>query len=98
MLLAQGASSEGPVVRRHPERRGGRKPRHAYQTSTWYAGRKPQLVKCDVDALGHAWSGGDASVEFSEPQGPDATLMMWTFFCYHRRIAVALEADPKLEA
>ncbi len=84
--LTQGASSEGPVVRRHPERRGGRKPRHAYQTSTWYVGRKPQLVKCDVDALGHAWSGGDASVEFSEPQGPDATLMMWTFFSYHRRV------------
>jgi poly(hydroxyalkanoate) depolymerase family esterase len=85
--LAQSASREGPVLRRHPERRGGRKPRHAYQTSTWYAGRKPQLVKCDVTALGHAWSGGDDSVKFSEPQGPDATLMMWTFFTYHRRIA-----------
>jgi poly(hydroxyalkanoate) depolymerase family esterase len=93
--LAQGASGEGPVVRRHPERRGGRKPRHAYQTSTWYAGRKPQLVKCDVDALGHAWSGGDASVEFSEPQGPDATLMMWTFFTYHRRVSVVAEVDAK---
>jgi poly(3-hydroxybutyrate) depolymerase len=85
--LAQSAPREGPVLRRHPERRGGRKPRHAYQTSTWYAGRKPQLVKCDVTALGHAWSGGDDSVKFSEPQGPDATLMMWTFFTYHRRIA-----------
>lgn len=90
--LAQSASREGPVVRRHPERRGGRRPRHAYQTSTWYAGRKPQLVKCDVDALGHAWSGGDASVEFNEPQGPDATLMMWTFFSYHRRVAVSPES------
>jgi poly(hydroxyalkanoate) depolymerase family esterase len=92
--LAQSASREGPVLRRHPERRGGRKPRHAYQTSTWYAGRKPQLVKCDVDALGHAWSGGDASVEFNEPNGPDATLMMWTFFTYHRRIAV-LPVSPE---
>lgn len=90
--LAQNASREGPVVRRHLEHRGGRKPRHAYQTSTWYAGRKPQLVKCDVDALGHAWSGGDASVEFSEPQRPDATLMMWTFFTYHRRSAVLPES------
>lgn len=83
--MAQGASRPEPVVRRYPERRGGRRPRHAYQTSTWYAGRKPQLVKCDVDALGHAWSGGDGSVEYSEPEGPDATLMMWTFFAYHRR-------------
>ncbi len=90
--LSQAASREGPQVRRHPERRGGRKPRHAYQTSTWYAGRKPQLVKCDVDSLGHAWSGGDASVKFNEPHGPDATLMMWTFFSYHRRVAVLPEA------
>jgi len=96
--LAQGAPREGPVVRRHPERRGGRKPRHAYQTSTWYAGRKPQLVKCDVDSLGHAWSGGDASVKFNEPQGPDATLMMWTFFSYHRRVAKAPEVDASLGA
>jgi poly(hydroxyalkanoate) depolymerase family esterase len=92
--LAQSASREGPVLRRHPERRGGRKPRHAYQTSTWYAGRKPQLVKCDVSALGHAWSGGDDSVKFSEPQGPDATLMMWTFFTYHRRVP-ALPVVPE---
>lgn len=87
-LITQSASRDEPQVRRHPERRGGRKPRHAYQTSTWYAGRKPQLVKCDVDALGHAWSGGDASVEFNAPDGPDASLMMWTFFTYHRRTPV----------
>ncbi|AYQ29646.1 MULTISPECIES: PHB depolymerase family esterase [unclassified Polaromonas] len=91
-VLAQSASREGPALRRYPERRGGRKPRHAYQTSTWYAGRKPQLVKCDVNALGHAWSGGDGSVKFSEPQGPDATLMMWTFFSYHRRIPALPQA------
>lgn len=92
---AQGASREGPVLRRHPERRGGRRPRHAYQTATWYAGRKPQLVKCDVDMLGHAWSGGDASFEFNEPQGPDASLMLWTFFSHHRRAAATLQ--PKDE-
>jgi len=92
-VITQSASREGPMVRRHPERRGGRRPRHAYQTSTWYAGRKPQLVKCDVDMLGHAWSGGDASLEFNEPHGPDAALMMWTFFSLHRRAPV-----PKDEA
>jgi poly(hydroxyalkanoate) depolymerase family esterase len=86
-VITQSASRDEPVVRRHPERRGGRRPRHAYQTSTWYAGRKPQLVKCDVDMLGHAWSGGDVSVEFNEPDGPDASLLMWTFFSYHRRVA-----------
>ena len=88
-LIAQSASRVEPLVRRHAERRGGRRPRHAYQTSTWYAGRKPQLVRCDVDMLGHAWSGGDPSMEFNAPDGPDASLMMWTFFSYHRRVAAA---------
>jgi poly(hydroxyalkanoate) depolymerase family esterase len=88
-LITRSASRDEPQVRRHPERRGGRKPRHAYQSATWYAGRKPQLVKCEVDALGHAWSGGDGSVEFNEPGGPDASLMMWTFFSYHRRAPAA---------
>ena len=92
-LITQSASRDEPLVRRHPERRGGKRPRHAYQTTTWYAGRKPQLVRCDVDMLGHAWSGGDASVEFNEADGPDASLMMWTFFSYHRRAAVSPVKD-----
>jgi poly(hydroxyalkanoate) depolymerase family esterase len=76
---------EAAVVRPYAARRSGRHPRHAYQSATWYAGRKPQLVACEIDHLGHAWSGGDGSVEFSAPEGPDATLMMWTFFSRHRR-------------
>ncbi|MDW5441601.1 PHB depolymerase family esterase [Polaromonas sp. SM01] len=73
-----------PVQRRFPARPSGRL-RPAYQTATYYAGRKPQLVLCEVDTLGHAWSGGDASVAFSAAEGPDATLMMWSFFARHRR-------------
>ena len=66
-----------------PARTSGRSPRRAYTTSTHYAGRKPQLVQCDISTLGHAWSGGDDSVRFSAPEGPDASLMMWTFFVRH---------------
>lgn len=73
------------AVRRYPARTKGRLPRHAYKSTTWYAGRKPQLVSCEIEHLGHAWSGGDASVDFSTPEGPDASLMMWTFFARHRR-------------
>jgi poly(hydroxyalkanoate) depolymerase family esterase len=67
-----------------PARTGGRSPRHAYSTTTHYAGRKPQLVQCDITSLGHAWSGGDDSVSFSTRAGPNATLMMWAFFARHR--------------
>jgi poly(3-hydroxybutyrate) depolymerase len=86
-LITQSPSRPGPVLRRYPERRSGSRPRHAYQTLTHYAGRKPQLVQCDIHTLGHAWSGGDASVPFSAPEGPDASLLIWTFFSYHRRAA-----------
>ncbi|MDP3756186.1 PHB depolymerase family esterase [Polaromonas sp.] len=76
-----------PVLRRYPARATGRHPRHAYESTTYYAGRKPLLVSCEIEHLGHAWSGGDGSVDFSAPEGPDATLMMWTFFAHHRRPA-----------
>ena len=66
-----------------PARTGGRSPKRAYSTSTHYAGRKPQLVQCDISTLGHAWSGGDDSMRFSAREGPDASLMMWAFFARH---------------
>ena len=79
-------TSAEPVLRRYPGRSGGRRPRHAYNTSTYFAGRRPELMSCEIDSLGHAWSGGDGSVAFSSPAGPDATLLMWTFFARQRRV------------
>ena len=78
-------TSAEPVLQRYPGRSGGRRPSHAYKTSTYYAGRRPELMTCEIDTLGHAWSGGDGSVNFSSPEGPDATLLMWTFFSRQRR-------------
>lgn len=77
-----------PVRRSYAARRGGRSPRHGYQTTSYYAGRKPQLLRCQIEALGHAWSGGDERLAFSAREGPDATLLMWTFFALHRRDAL----------
>lgn len=34
---------------------------------------------CAVDRLGHAWSGGAAGHAYSDPKGPDAARMIWTF-------------------
>jgi poly(3-hydroxybutyrate) depolymerase len=34
---------------------------------------------CEVDTLGHAWSGGAAGQPFSDPKGPDASRMIWSF-------------------
>ena len=34
---------------------------------------------CEVDRLGHAWSGGAAGHAYSDPKGPDASRMIWSF-------------------
>lgn len=40
-----------------------------------------QLVAtlCEVNGLGHAWSGGAPGQRYSDPKGPDASRMIWTF-------------------
>ena len=36
-----------------------------------------------IHGMGHAWSGGDASQQYSEPKGPDASAAMYDFFMAH---------------
>lgn len=40
-----------------------------------------------VEGMGHAWSGGDGEFSFAEPDGPDATAIMWAFLQQHTRLA-----------
>lgn len=34
---------------------------------------------CQIDSLGHAWSGGNRRYKFSDPSGPDASRLTWSF-------------------
>lgn len=38
-----------------------------------------------VPGLGHAWSGGAAGLPASDPNGPDATALLWSFFSAAKR-------------
>ena len=49
-------------------------------TTTDYSSHGQLVVSlCEINGLGHAWSGGAAGHAYSDPKGPDASNMIWTF-------------------
>jgi poly(hydroxyalkanoate) depolymerase family esterase len=47
---------------------------------------------CLIQAVGHAWSGGDDAIAFHSSKGPDASGLIWEFFKHQRRTAALQEA------
>ena len=60
-------------------RRVQRGARHAMTVSDWRVQRRLCVRVCEVEHLGHAWSGGVADEHFSDPKGPDASTLIWRF-------------------
>jgi poly(hydroxyalkanoate) depolymerase family esterase len=56
--------------------RGGR---YATTVTDYRARGRVWVTFCEVNGLGHAWSGGAAAHAYSDPQGPDASRMIWAF-------------------
>ena len=60
----------------HVQQRGKRHPMRV----TDYKRSGHTLVRlCEIVGLGHAWSGGAARMAFSDPVGPDASRLVWSF-------------------
>ncbi len=78
-LLLNGIAAGGPVK---VSRRGTR---HGHEIRDYLVGSKVVVRAVQIDALEHAWSGGDPSVAFHAKGGPDASRMMLEFFGRHRR-------------
>jgi len=54
---------------------GGR----AYRVDTYAYGGRTLAQHYVVQGMGHAWSGSQTGLPFTDPQGPDATLITWLF-------------------
>ena len=50
---------------------------------------KPVVEQIMVQGMGHAWAGGDKAGTYTDPQGPDASKLMWDFFAAHPMKAAA---------
>ena len=53
--------------------------RYAMQVTDYRAPGRLVATLCEVSGLGHAWSGGAAGQSYSDPKGPDASRMIWSF-------------------
>ena len=62
-------------------------------TRDYIRGGRRVVRMCRVQALGHAWSGGDDAVPFHSSKGPDASALIWEFFKYQRRAAATQEIE-----
>lgn len=69
---ASGARASKPRL----QQRGKRYP---MQLTDFKVGPRCVARLVEVNGLGHAWSGGAKSQAFSDPQGPDASRMVWHF-------------------
>jgi len=53
--------------------------RHAMRVTEYRARSRSVVVVREILGLGHAWSGGAASLPYSDPAGPDASALVWAF-------------------
>lgn len=81
---AQGAQPSAPRTLQ----RGAR---YAMTVTDYRTPSRLAATLCDVVGLGHAWSGGAPGQPYSDPKGPDASRLIWSFiskqFKLHAEIA-----------
>ena len=52
-----------------------------FRTRVYHDTRGEEIMReIMVEGMGHAWSGGLPGLDFSDPRGPDAAVLFWSFF------------------
>ncbi len=59
--------------------------RYPYEIREYRRGDVLLLKKVLVEGLDHAWSGGNGEHPFNDPNGPEASRMIWEFFAGFQR-------------
>ena len=86
LLLNRMPGNSVPLRSAKPAGKAARNPAKAYETRNFYVGKKLLLSVAHIEQLGHAWSGGDASLSYNSAAGPDSSKLMLDFFARHRRL------------
>lgn len=75
---AHGYITDTPTTTTNGQVPGGR----AYTTYTYESSKTGEtfIQYITVTGMGHAWSGGSSSGSYTDPQGPDASLLMVNYF------------------
>lgn len=53
--------------------------RHAMRVTDYRVRQRTMATLVEIPALGHAWSGGAATQAYGDPDGPDASRLVWAF-------------------
>jgi poly(hydroxyalkanoate) depolymerase family esterase len=78
-LAAANAWAEAAGAQAEAPRRIQRGKRHAVWMTEFKRKGSTVATLAAVEGLAHAWSGGAASLPYGDPQGPDASRMVWAF-------------------
>lgn len=88
-LLQPSARMRSVVKMRSAQQTGSR----AYELRDILFDTRALVRQIVVQGLEHAWSGGDGSLPYNDPEGPDATALIWEFFQLHRRTTPAFHQE-----